>query len=360
MPHRRRAASSYGRVHHDSCAGVRLRVRHPRHRPARHRHRPRLRRRTEPPRSRSTPVRPNRRPMRRPMQGTWRRSLRRISRPFRTNDRGLRGRVPHDCAAGGPGRSSFRRRECRRAHRRPRSSRSTHVRSHRLGDPGPPRVGRRPCVRFRIPVGRYRWRASRSSSDPSRPCRVPHDCAGVLAVWFPFRRSRRPAPPPRSAWIPLPCSFRPLAGRALRSSVLPSTPLRRRGCHGAAVLGGSGRHARVVLRASEQPASSSRCAIVVDDLDTRERGDLVARLLRRFVAHAKNPFPGGPSRPRLAGITRGRRGRGLAFLIPRRADPQPQWPRARRETWLQDSNPGSRTRDVAAGPVKMVVSGTPN
>ena len=39
----------------------------------------------------------------------------------------------------------------------------------------------------------------------------------------------------------------------------------------------------------EQPA-----LIVVDVLDARERGDLVARLLRRFVAHAKNPFPGGP------------------------------------------------------------------
>jgi hypothetical protein len=56
----------------------------------------------------------------------------------------------------------------------------------------------------------------------------------------------------------------------------------------------SGRGVRVVLRASEQPASNSRRVIVVDDLDARERGDLVARLLRRFIAHAKDPFPGGP------------------------------------------------------------------
>ncbi len=293
FPHRWRAASSNGRVHHDFCAGVRLRVRHPRHlRPERRQH-PRLRR-PEPPRSRSTPKRPYRRPVRSPMHRSSRRPSRRTSLPFRTCDRARPGRVRRDCVAGGPGRSSFPHPACRRTRRHPRSSPSTPARSHRVGDRGPPRVGRHRRVRFRILLSQCRWRASRSSCGPCRPCRVRRDCAGASAVWLPSRRSRRPAPPPRSAWIPLRCSFRPRAGRALRSSVLPSTPWRRRGCRWAAVLGGSGRRGRLVQRASEQPASSSRRVIVVDVLDARERGDLVARLLRRFIAHAKNPFPGGP------------------------------------------------------------------
>jgi len=223
FPHRRRAPSSNGRVHHGSCAGVRSRVRRPRPLRSECRHRRRLRPRG-PPRSRSTPERPNRRPVRSPMQRTSRRPIRRTSWPFRTCDRGRHARVRRDCVAGGPERSSFLLLVYRRARRRPRSSRSTRARSHRVGDRGPPPVGRCPRVRFRIPVSRCRWRAWRSSSGPCRPCRVPLDCAGVSAAWLPSRRSRRPAPPPHSAWIRLRCSFRPLAGRALRSSVLPSTP----------------------------------------------------------------------------------------------------------------------------------------
>jgi hypothetical protein len=126
----------------------------------------------------------------------------------------------------------------------------------------------------------------------------------------------------------------------------------------AAALGDGGRRVGAILRTSEQPASSSRCLIVVDVLDARERGDLVARLLRRFNAHAKDPFPGGPPGRGSPGSTRGRRGRGLAFLMPRRADPQPQWPRARRETWLQDSNPAGRTRGrPGRDPAKMAPPG---
>jgi hypothetical protein len=205
-------------------------------------------------------------------------------------DRGRPGHVHRDCVAVGPGRLPFPP----SAHRRPRWWRSTPVRSHRAGDRGRPRARGRLQLRSRIPLSRFRWRASRSSSGLCRPARAPHDCDDVSTVWLSFRRSRRRAPPPRSRWIHLPCSFRSLAGRALRSSVLPSTPSRRRGCRPAAVLAGAGRRVRKILRASEQPVSSSRRVIVADVFDARERGDLVARLLRRFVAHAKNPFPGGP------------------------------------------------------------------